>query len=209
MNEARATGTRLRVFCAVPISDEARSRAARHITQLRTMAERRGARAAWERPEKMHITLKFFAELEATRLPVLTHAVEAVATSESEFPLALSGAGFFPPRGSPRVLWLGIADPAGALETLWKRLENECSAVGFERETRRFHPHLTIARLRDHVGARFLATKHRALGFEPVEFAATTVRIIRSELSREGARHEVLSVHPLTRASLASPESET
>ena len=48
--------TPLRVFCAVELPDEIRSRVAERIRRLR--AEFSDVRASWEKPEKLHVTLK-------------------------------------------------------------------------------------------------------------------------------------------------------
>lgn len=186
----------LRVFCAVELPASVRERAAAHIADLRSRVP--DVRGGWERPEKLHVTLKFLGEIEPARSAELLSAAERAARSVQPFELCLEGAGVFPPRGLPRVLWLGIADTSGALARLQQRLESECAAAGFQREDRPFHPHVTIARLRRPEGARRLGALHREKGFAPAAFSVNSLVVLRSELGPGGSRYTELARHPLT-----------
>jgi RNA 2',3'-cyclic 3'-phosphodiesterase len=183
----------LRVFCAVEFPAEVRARAAEHVARLRSIVPE--VRASWERTEKLHITLKFLGEIAPKRVEALSGAALLATQDMHPFMLALSGTGAFPPRGSPRVLWLGIADSSGALVRLQSRLEKECQAAGFAREERSFHPHLTIARIRSPQGARTLAQAHQEMGFEAIEFTVTELVLMRSELGPGGSRYTEISQH--------------
>jgi RNA 2',3'-cyclic 3'-phosphodiesterase len=154
-------------------------------------------RAGWERPEKLHITLKFLGEIEQSRAAALSAATERAARSVPPFDLRIEVAGHFPPRGPARVLWLGVADATGALARLQQRLEDECAAEGFAREARPFHPHLTIARLRRPEGARRLAALHEEKGFAQAGFPVADLVLMRSELGPSGSRYAELSRHSL------------
>jgi 2'-5' RNA ligase len=73
--------TSLRVFFAVELPDELRSRVAERMRRLR--AEFSDVRASWERPEKLHITLKFLGDVESARVEALSRAAaRAVAGVE-------------------------------------------------------------------------------------------------------------------------------
>ncbi|HEV7373986.1 MAG TPA: RNA 2',3'-cyclic phosphodiesterase [Pyrinomonadaceae bacterium] len=111
------------------------------------------------------------------------------------FIVALEGAGAFPPRGVPRILWLGINDSSGVLSELQSHLEEDCKRVGFACEERPFHPHLTIARIRTPRAARQLAHLHQDLGFEAIEFYITELVVIQSELAAGGSRYTEISRH--------------
>jgi 2'-5' RNA ligase len=183
------------VFCAIELPEEVRARAADRITRLReTLPE---ARASWERMEKLHITLKFVGEIAPERVEVLSGAATRAAQTIQPFSLKLSGAGAFPPRGIPRILWLGIEDSSGSLTELQSQLADECAAAGFAREERSFHPHLTLARIRAPQSARELAKLHQATVFEPVEFPVTELIVMGSELGPGGSRYTLISRHEL------------
>jgi len=185
----------LRVFCAVELPGDAREQVGAYIADLREQFP--NVRASWERPEKLHLTLKFLGEIKTARVDQLAGAVERAAARVSPFHIKLSGAGAFPPRGPARVLWLGVVDETGGLAALQRHLEDECSAEGFPREPRPFSPHLTLARLRTPAGVRPLAEHHKAASIETPPFTVSELVVVRSELGPAGSRHTPLSRHRL------------
>jgi 2'-5' RNA ligase len=187
--------TSLRVFCAVELPDELRSRVAERVRRLR--AEFSDVRASWEKPEKLHITLKFLGDIEHARVEALSDAASRVVASLESFELIIDEPGTFPPHGQPRVLWLGIVDASGRLAFMQHALETECVAAGFPRESRAFKPHLTLARLRSPQSARELAAAHRETPFEPQRFKVSELLVMRSELGPGGSRYTPLSRHRL------------
>lgn len=187
--------TPLRVFCAVELPDELRSRVAERVRRLRS--EFSDVRASWEKPEKLHITLKFLGDIERARVAVLSDAAERAVAGLESFELIINEPGTFPPHGQPRVLWLGIVDVFGRLAFMQRALEEECAAAGFPRESRAFKPHLTVARLRSPHGARELAAAHRETPFEPQRFRVSELIVMLSELGPGGSRYTPLSRHPV------------
>jgi RNA 2',3'-cyclic 3'-phosphodiesterase len=187
----------IRVFFAVELAEEVRRRAGDHISDLRNRMPQ--VRASWERPEKLHITLKFIGEVEPDARAVLSGAAGRAATTLSPFRFVIKDVGAFPVRGLPRVLWLGVEDVSGSLARLQKGLEDECEGAGFPREARPFHPHLTIARLRRPEGAQRLAALHQEKGFAPAEVFVEALLLIQSELGPAGSRYTELSRHGLGR----------
>lgn len=181
------------MFCAVEIPDALRARFAEHAARLRASA--RDVRASWERPEKIHVTLKFVGEIEERRARELSSAAERAAAACAPFTLSVGGAGTFPPRGAARVLWLGVEDVSGGLARAHKLLEDECAAVGFPRETRDFHPHVTVARLRTRDGAQELADLHRSTAFAPYPFQVSEIVVMHSELGPGGSKYTAVTRH--------------
>jgi RNA 2',3'-cyclic 3'-phosphodiesterase len=187
--------TSWRLFCAVNLPGELKARAAEHQGQLRAAAPQ--VRASWEQPEKLHLTLKFLGEVELPRVEALTRAAARAAEGLRPFELTVVGTGAFPPRGSPRVLWLGVEDPSGVLARLHARLEEECAREGFAPEQKAFRPHLTLARLRSREGGERLGALHRETPFGPQTFTVSELAVVRSELLPGGARHTPISRHQL------------
>jgi 2'-5' RNA ligase len=155
------------------------------------------ARASWERAEKMHITLKFLGDIEEKRLQSVNKVVETVASAFQPFEMSIEGAGAFPPRGAPRVLWLGAKDDSGNLVMVQEKLENEFARIGFKKETRRFHPHLTLARVRAPEGAKELREEHERIDFNTSSFTVEEIVVMQSELLPSGSRYTKLSQYKL------------
>jgi 2'-5' RNA ligase len=186
----------IRVFFAVELGEEVRRLVGDHISDLRERLPQ--VRASWERPEKLHITLKFIGEVEPQAVASLSAAAEGAAHALAPFRFVIKDAGAFPVRGSPRVLWLGVHDDSGSLMRLQRGLEGECEGEGFPREARVFHPHLTIARLRcKPEDARSLAALHLEKGFAPAEVFVEALLLIESKLGPAGSRYTELSRHTL------------
>ena len=184
-----------RTFIAIEIPHEIRARVAAHITRLRRALP--DVAASWNREDNLHLTLKFLGSVPVAKIEELSDAVGAFTAQLEPFQLTLAGCGAFPARGKPNVLWIGIEDPHAILTRLHQALEDNCSKVGFTREARAFHPHLTIARLRRPQGARELADLHRSLAFPAMPFEVSEVIVFRSELLKAGARHTALFRHQL------------
>jgi RNA 2',3'-cyclic 3'-phosphodiesterase len=144
-----------RLFIAVDIDESTRGQVARVAADLRLAVEKQTT-ASWVRPDRMHLTLLFFGSVDAVLEERIRGAL-AQPVRESPFDLTFRGLGFFPERGSPRVLWLGIGDGLPELRRIQKILEHT-SAAPPERvgpldvaRGRPFTPHLTLARFRDRV----------------------------------------------------------
>jgi 2'-5' RNA ligase len=133
-----------RLFIAVDIDDKTRDQVDRISAAVR---ERFGphTRASWVKADRMHLTLHFFAAAD----PAMEERVRAALDSpirHQPFDLSFDGLGFFPERGSPRVLWLGIGDGADELAGVERLLHNR---LKLKRDDGGFRPHLTLARFRD------------------------------------------------------------
>lgn len=115
---------------------------------LDTMEGLEGAR--WQEGEKLHVTLRFVGEVET---PVGNDLAAALAQIEAApFPLRIEGIGHFERKGHPHAIWARVVPDPG-LEALRQKVERACEAAGLERETRRFTPHITLARLNQSSGA--------------------------------------------------------
>jgi 2'-5' RNA ligase len=96
-----------------------------------------------------------------------------------------------------QVVWLGLGGELDKLGQLHKQLETSLSRLGFTPETRAFKAHLTLARLRPQaspderqgLGQLISSTRLEASYTIKVE----TVILMRSQLTREGARYSQLS----------------
>ena len=153
--------------------------------------------ASWSRIENIHLTLKFFGNVEESGLVKIAKAGERTVADFSPFDIFIKSSGSFPKPTQARVLWIGVEDPTGKLSELNRNFENECSSEGFAREDRAFRPHLTIARIRKPVGARTLAEMHQKLGFSSIKLTVNELVVFRSELSSKGSNYTSLSRHKL------------
>lgn len=107
---------------------------------------------AWVPPANYHLTLKFFGEIPAEAVDAISLRLRQRLAEQPPITLRAKGYGVFPGEGAPRVLWVGIqagraSEGKGPLEQLHATVEREMEDLGFVREARPFHPHLTVARV--------------------------------------------------------------
>lgn len=189
----------MRLFVAVDLPGGTRDR----IEQLLSDLRRDVRDVRWARCEGIHLTLKFLGEAEETRLPAIEGAlVRAAAGARGGFQVGVKGTGTFGDRGRPRVVWLGLDDPTGGLARVAAAVEDACGDLGFERERRAFHPHLTLARLKGPSKSLAPALASRA-SVDLGEIVVTSYFLFRSLLRPSGAEYLRLAEFRLATGSAA------
>jgi RNA 2',3'-cyclic 3'-phosphodiesterase len=184
----------MRLFIALNLPDAERKGIHDAVARLRET----DYPVRWLEPDSYHLTLKFLGNVRPEMIPVLESVVDRVAEATPLFPLTIRGFGAFPTIRRPRVLWVGV-DPVPALRCLKQDLEWALADHGFERETRAFHPHITLGRADEGEGAggfRGLDQLAAELKYKG-KVQAATVDLMRSHLSRQGAWYSVLRESPL------------
>lgn len=187
-----------RIFTAIDISDEARAKTTNYIENLRGAFPK--VRVGWEQAEKLHLTLKFFGDIDEKQLENLTEAVENAASRISNFKLQISGTGVFPAVGRARILWLGLKEETGSLKNLYEIFETECEQIGFPKDKRNFNPHLTIARLREPNKAAELIGFHTKSKFVSLSFDARELIVFQSRLQSSGSEYTKIFSAPFAKS---------
>ena len=136
-----------RLFIAVDIDKPTRAQVEGISAGVR-MAVEQHAKASWVRPERMHLTLHFLGQVDAAMEDRVRDAL-AHPLRDAPFAITFDRLGFFPERGSPRVLWLGIRDGLEPLRRVHNALADRLG-IKPDREGP-YTPHLTLARFRDRV----------------------------------------------------------
>ena len=145
----------------------------------------------WVRPSGIHLTLKFLGDTPEHAIIQIQHVMDEISHGIGAFPISIQGVGCFPNCKSPRVIWVGVKETQGILQDLQLRLENGLTNLNFPREKRTYHPHLTLGRVRRHVGN----ADRRAIGEKLNHFGQTDIEtqfvneisLIRSDLKPSGA----------------------
>jgi 2'-5' RNA ligase len=99
------------------------------------------------RAEQLHLTLVFLGELPEEQASRVADAI-ARDVDAPPFDVTWQGLGVFPPRGSPRALWIGITDGAPEIVELQRVLAQRVADANVALESRPFSPHLTLGRWR-------------------------------------------------------------
>jgi 2'-5' RNA ligase len=141
----------------------------------------------WVNPEKIHLTLKFFGNIEESRIDLIVKSIEEPIRNTSPFSVIVKGVGAFPNLKNPRVVWMGLVDGKDILTSLQKKVESQLEKIGFQPEDRPFHPHLTLGRMKSGRGkedlmGRMEKHKEEEFGVFPVE----RVVLFKSDLKPTG-----------------------
>ena len=105
----------------------------------------RGVR--WTEAAQMHLTIGFFGDVPEDVDLALREKLSAIEFGA--FFLPITGVGVFPPKGPPKIIWIGVGRGHPHLFQVHKRVQEAALAAGIEPELRPWHPHITIARCRD------------------------------------------------------------
>ena len=141
----------------------------------------------WVSPEKIHLTLKFFGNIEESRVDPIVKSIEKPVKNTLPFSLKVQGVGAFPQMKNPRVIWMGLVEEREALSSLQKQIEAQLEEIGFQPEDRSFHPHLTLGRMRSSRGKGDLVgriEKHKEEEFGDLQ--VERVVLFKSDLKPTG-----------------------
>jgi 2'-5' RNA ligase len=103
--------------------------------------------ARWVEEGQMHLTLGFFGDVPEDVDLTLRGKLSAIEFGAFFLPIA--GVGTFPPKGPPKIIWIGVGAAHPHLFQIYKRVQEAALAAGLEPELRAWHPHITLARCRD------------------------------------------------------------
>lgn len=187
-------GVQMRTFIAIDLNEEIKA----NINQLIEKLDIGNPGIKWVEKNGMHLTLKFLGNISPEKSSSIQSSLEKAVGEFSSFPLILRGTGFFPPgKKIPRVLWVGI-EKNESLQSLQARVEEEMEKLHFPKEKRKFHPHLTLGRVKKNYGVE--AVLKELQQYENADFGEMKVDKItffQSALKPSGAEYTKLSEHSL------------
>ena len=150
---------------------------------------------AWVKPSGMHLTVKFFGDIELDQVEEIQEYVQRVVQRLTCFSLEVQGLGVFPNIRMPRVLWAGISGEAEILSRLVYDLDEALETLGFPKEGKPFNPHLTLARIKSQgreVGEVLEKKKLLVPAVAIGSIDVTQVSLFKSELRPSGSVYTCL-----------------
>jgi 2'-5' RNA ligase len=146
--------------------------------------------ARWVDPGNFHVTLRFIGEVDEGLASDIDAAL--LRLSSPRFSLALSGVGQF----GTRMLWVGV-EKSDRLLQLQGKVESALQRIGIAPDTRRFTPHVSLARLRPPLGPKVPAFVAANALFRAEPFDVTAFSLVASYLTKSGAIYEDQAEYPL------------
>lgn len=145
--------------------------------------------ARWVARENLHLTLRFLGDTHAGQAEDLIEALYRLPPVSVR--ISIAGMGMFGDRRRQQQLYADVV-PNDDLNRLNQKVEQIAQRAGFEPERRRFHPHVTLARMRNPDKRRLDQYLEANASLMVPPFAAASFILFRSHLGSEGAMYEPL-----------------
>ena len=146
--------------------------------------------ARWVDPGNYHLTLRFIGEVDEGLAGDIDESLARIQAPR--FDMALAGVGHF----GDRMLWVGV-DKSPPLVHLRDKVESALVRLGLAPETRRYAPHVTLARLRNVGEAKLHSFISEHALFRAAPFAVAQFSLVASYLTKSGAIYEDQADYPL------------
>jgi 2'-5' RNA ligase len=144
--------------------------------------------ARWVAPGNLHLNLRFIGEVDGGQFQDIRDSLSDVRVDP--FDLTLKGTGFFPPKQLPHTLWAGV-EKNESLTILHSRVEAVLARIGFPRDSRKYAPHVTVARLSDAPVQRVADWLSGNALFKTEAFPVGSFCLYSSSLTGHGAEYEI------------------
>jgi 2'-5' RNA ligase len=184
----------IRTFIAFPLDEPI----IRLLLKAQENLSQVGADVRWVERENLHLTLKFLGNVRDEELPGICAILDEAASQVEPFEFDISGLTSAPPMGQMRMIWAKIEEPTGRLKLLYEMLDEAFESLGYKKERRMFHPHLTVGRVKS--GRNVQQLRSAVAAFADSEFGvqpAEEVVAYSSLLTRDGSVYTPLRAAPL------------
>lgn len=152
--------------------------------------------ARWSKRESLHLTLHFIGNVPEAVAQAYEDILESVDVPP--FELTIGGVGQFPIEDRPKVIWAGVDNRPG-LRELHEAVGAALEEEGYNREHRRYHPHITLMRFKKPIRRGFAEIwirEHMDFHLDPVTISEFV--LYESELTEAGAIYTKRKIYTLT-----------
>lgn len=179
----------IRAFIAVNFNPKIQ----RSIKYMQNHLRKTNCDIKWVQPENIHITLKFFGNIETKQTDAIKQMLANHYQRTKPFKIELTQLGAFPNVNLPRILWIGLRDNKQRLNQIAISLQKALTKIGFEGNQKSFSPHITIGRIRSLKNTELLSesiSKYQVpRGLTQI---ITTIILYKSTLTSVGPNYESL-----------------
>ena len=184
--------SQLRAFLAIDVDEDLKAKMYKIIKEFKQI----DANIKYVDLENLHLTLKFFGDIDTEGIDLLTSKIENVVSGFDKFPIKIKGCGAFPNTNRIKVIWLGI-DEDTIVKRLHDELDKEFVQLGFEKD-KKFSSHLTIGRMKNAKGKDKVKSAIEKYGeVEIGEMCVDKIILKKSTLTPQGPIYEDLKIFEL------------
>ena len=118
-----------------------------HLANIQNVIKQNTERGTWVNPSNFHLTLKFLGEIDHRQVDSIDLVLRKLSLNSLPITVSLQSLGYFNKSDDEyRVLWLGLDGQIEKINKIYKELEENMHYIGFEKENRKFSPHITLGR---------------------------------------------------------------
>jgi len=103
----------------------------------------------WTEPQNLHITFQFLGDINQEQAVSVLKNIQTLADRFKPFQVQYRSLGVFPDRANPRILWIGVSKGENNLRKLASEVYHLNKKSGIKVDSKPFHPHVTICRIKD------------------------------------------------------------
>ncbi len=183
----------MRAFLAIDITQK---EILDRISGILREIKRTGALVKPVELENIHLTLRFFGEIDENDVVEIKSVLESSLRGFKTFNMKLVGLGAFPSLGSPRVIWIGVSEGVNEVKYLVNKITPKLNRIGTHRENRPFSPHITICRVKRYNSAlKSLIEKYKSEIFGTIKVSEISLK--KSKLTPSGPIYTTLYSYKL------------
>ncbi len=162
----------------------------RSLEEIMAQLQGLNLQGRFAKTESIHLTLQFLGNIEEEQIPGIAQILEQAGMGVAPIDLKVGRLGVFPHLTHPRVVWIGV-EPIDTLMKLQSKIQQDLAPLGFPKENRDFHPHLTLLRLKSRKNLRQLAQYMETDGpdLRAGVIQAEQIHLYQSILKPQGAEY--------------------
>ncbi|NPA41413.1 MAG: RNA 2',3'-cyclic phosphodiesterase [Aquificae bacterium] len=162
-----------------------------HVEKLRD--ESKGfLRGKWIEPQNLHMTFQFLGEINKEQAVSVLKNLQQLVEKYSPFKVQYRSLGVFPDRKRPRILWIGVSKGENKLKKLANEVAQLNRRAGIRIDSKPFHPHVTVCRIKEVDKKKLSGLMNRYKGFNFGEETIDRVALISSSLTSIGPIYTVV-----------------
>ena len=181
----------IRTFIAIPVPESV------FVLQenLKNTISKKTGKVRWVKGNQLHLTLKFVGDTPEESIDDVRGVMQKVARQMTPFKIFIQGVGCFPKIERPRVMWVGLDGEIDKLNQLVTTVHDGLDPLGFPRDEKEFHPHITMARAKYPQKKTPDISSFLNTTYDPIPFRIEKIQFISSELFPNGPVYTILGTH--------------